>query len=223
MNTKLTKEKKLEAVLNLIQAVYGKAIKEYKVIGRKLIVPDASKKYVRIFDVPSVLAGMNKKRSMYSGFFVPHGRLSFKTYEEICLTYLEEYNTEKVRKNYAAEKKKKDLENRDFGDYKPGGIYCTSWGYDETHYDFYICNKIVGQTIYLQKLGKIIQDLPGCMGQYQDCRPDVQCRIGKEFSKRLVFANNYYKQNWQVTIDRDILSLVDPEKWHCETGPYGGR
>lgn len=223
MNAKLTKEEKLEAVLNLIRAAYSEDFNEYKIIGRKLIVPDDSKTYVRIFDIPSVLAGMNKKRSMYSGFYFPKGRISFKNYEEVCLAYLEEYNTEKVRKNYAAEKKKKDLENRDFGDYKPGGIYYTSWGYDETHIDFYICNKIIGQTIYLQKLGKTIQDLPDCMVQYRKCRPDVRHRLGEEFTKKLVFVNNHYEQNWQVTVCHDILFTTDPEKWHHETSPYGRR
>lgn len=33
------------------------------------------------------------------------------------------------RKNYAAEKKKEDLKNKEFGVYKPGGIYYTSYGY----------------------------------------------------------------------------------------------
>lgn len=225
MSTKLTEQEKIEVVLNTIRAAYSKNISEYKIIGRKIIIPglNETRAYTMIFDIPSILANMNKKRSMYNGYYFPRPRYSYKPYEEVCLTYQEEYNVEQVRKNYAAEKKKKDLENKDFGCYKPGGIYYTSWGYDETHYDFYICNKIVGQTIYLQRLGKIVQDLPGCMGQYQNSRPDVNCKIGEEFTKKLVFVNNYYKQNWQVTVDRDVLSLVNPEKWHCETGPYGGR
>lgn len=225
MNTKLTEREKLDEVLDLIRAAYGKNYEEYKVIGRKLIVPDNSKTYSRVFDIPSVLAGMTRSRKGRStfGFFIPRGRISYLPYNELCLSLLEEYNTEKIRKNYAAEKKKEDLKNKEFGVYKPGGIYYTSYGYDETHYCFYICNKIVGQTIYLQKLGKIVQDLPGCRGQYQNSRPDINSKIGEEFTRRIVFVNSYYKQNWQVMVDRDILSPVNPEEWHCETGPYGGR
>lgn len=68
MNTKLTEREKLDEVLDLIRAAYGKNYEEYKVIGRKLIVPDNSKTYSRVFDIPSVLAGMTRSRKGRSTF-----------------------------------------------------------------------------------------------------------------------------------------------------------
>lgn len=222
MNKKLDTEKKVEMALDIVRAVYGINAEKYKVIGRKLLIASEAKEpeYTMIFDIPSILANIKKN---YSSFYIPKCRYTHEPFAEVCLAYLEKYNEETVRKNYAKEKKIESLKKKDFGPYREGGIYCTSYGYDETHYSYYICNKIVGQTIYLQALGKITRDLPGCNGQYWETKPDIKSKRGKEFTRRIVFVNNYYKQDWQVTVDRDVLSPIDPEEWACETSPYGGR
>lgn len=222
MKTKYDNEQ-LEKAICLINAAYSCEIKKYKVVGRKLIIPGFAKDetgYCMIFDIPSIFANLNKKWG-YNRYYFPKPRYMYKTFEETCLHYEEEYNVAKVKKNYLKLEKERRVKEKDFGRYREGGIYYTSWGYDETHIDFYLCTKIVGQTIYLQKIGKEVDYEGGC-GMYQKSKPNPKIFVGEEFKKKLVYSD-FRGGEWYVTVDRDVLGETSVDRWHDETGPYGGR
>lgn len=69
-------------------------------------------------------------------------------------------------------------------DIKPGDIFYSSWGYDQTNVDYYVVTRLVGRcSIELQEIGTAIVETTG-HGIHR-VKPDPSVRIKAPFLKRL--------------------------------------
>lgn len=67
---------------------------------------------------------------------------------------------------------------------KPGDIFYTSWGYDQTNVDYYVVTRLVGRcSVELQEIGtaKVATTAPGIIR----VKPDPSVRLKAPFTKRL--------------------------------------
>jgi len=123
--------------------------------------------------------------------------------------------TVKDRKSALESKQKTLQERRDYQhDHKVGDIFRTSWGYDETHVEFYEVTEVRGKDLILREIAKDIVKTDD-MGTYQSV-------IG--VPGRFIGPPQRVRPNphGSLRVDGHHASKWDGRPT-SETGPYGGR
>jgi hypothetical protein len=88
---------------------------------------------------------------------------------------------------------------------RPGDILASSWGYDQTNWDFYRVNRATENTVWLVKLQAVQKESPTLFMQ-GEIVPTMDTE-GKEFRRKI----SRYDDNGDVTVK--IFSFSYAHKW----------
>ena len=89
--------------------------------------------------------------------------------------------TEKEKRNLARKGSPEQLDQ-----VKPGTIFCSSWGYDQTNIDFYQVISVKGQFAVIREIGQIMLEQTGFMSENVIADPDSF--KGEPMKKKIQFS-----------------------------------